>query len=75
VATHTFWCETHDKGCYFGRRSAKRMIRVMHEKGMREYECDAIPGGWHIGHMPAAVRSGETTRAEMYAPDGTRIVH
>lgn len=37
---------------------------MTNDPGMREYRCDDNDGYWHIGHLPPAVRNGDTTIAE-----------
>lgn len=62
-----FTCKRHDKLTYPVRREARAASRRLHDKGVREYECDRYPGCWHIGHMPLCVRRGEMTASEFYA--------
>lgn len=61
------YCSAHDKKL-LTRKNARRMVRVMHEPGMREFPCDVYPGQnwWHAGHMPENVRMGYVGIAEVY---------
>jgi hypothetical protein len=61
-------CSKHKKQLYASRNVAKAAIRSLRDPGMREYQCDhSDHGHWHIGHLPAAVRMGQSTAAEHYA--------
>lgn len=57
-------CEVHGKKSYPSKDLAKKAVQEMHDPGMREYRCDDNDGYWHIGHLPPAVRNGDTTIAE-----------
>lgn len=62
------WCPDHGKNLFSNRKDAKRAIRIQHLGGttpMREYRCHAREG-WHIGHLPQAVKWGVRTRSEHY---------
>lgn len=61
------WCPDHGKNLFSNRKDAKRGIRNMPRTGnpMREYRCDTREG-WHIGHLPNAVKWGVRTRDEHY---------
>lgn len=58
-------CEKHEKKAFASRKEAKAAIRAMCVTGMSEYRCDYVPGGWHIGHMPEALRRGEIGRSAL----------
>jgi hypothetical protein len=62
-----FACRRHGKLTYVRRGDAKAAARRLHDSGMREYECTAHPGCWHIGHTPPIVIRGEMTADEWYA--------
>ena len=69
---HFGYCDVHRKRRYFTRKGAKAAIRRRHDKGvMREYRC-TYANGWHLGHIPPVVRSGEKTADEVYGPERTR---
>lgn len=64
-------CPEHGKLLYPSRKGAKRAIRTHRRDraGMREYECadrGGIRQGWHIGHMPHAIRKGLVTARQVY---------
>lgn len=60
------YCEHHHKNLYASRTDAKTVIRDHHsDPNMREYKCEFLDG-WHVGHMPDAVKRGEITTGEIY---------
>lgn len=73
-ATYCGGCQHHGKRLFASRKQARRHIRLMppkqrYNKPMRPYECDALPGYWHIGHLPLAVLLGTRTAREVYGSD------
>jgi len=64
------WCPTHSKRAWLTRKAADSAIRRIREP-MREYPCDRVDGGWHIGHLPPDVRKGVITAPEIYSKRGT----
>ncbi len=60
------WCDTCGKRLYGSKKVAKQAVRIVPGQRMNAYECPAAPG-YHIGHLPAVVRRGETSRADYYA--------
>jgi hypothetical protein len=60
------WCTDHSKHLYATRGDAKAVLRDHHsDPNMREYKCATLDG-WHVGHMPDAVKQGEITTREIY---------
>jgi hypothetical protein len=60
------WCPTHRKELYLTRKWAKATLRAKGAKdGMRAYLCKAVPGYWHVCHMPEEVIRGEKTADEV----------
>lgn len=68
IIPHLVWCEVHQKKA-FTKGNAKKVIKAMPwEKGVVKYPCEAVPNGWHVGHLPQVVREGRMTRGEVYGP-------
>lgn len=65
-ALQWIFCETHGKRAYFGRKKAKKAIKVANEPRLREYPCGTWPGRWHIGHLAPDIVKGEITAPEIY---------
>lgn len=75
-------CPACGKGAHASRELAKRYARAVHPgERLNAYACDLEGGhGWHLGHLPPAVLTGELDRAEattrpradlrQYDPDG-----
>jgi hypothetical protein len=59
-------CPAHGKRAYPDRQAARTAIRRLADSGMRAYRCDTLPGNWHIGHLPAAVKRGRRTARDIY---------
>ena len=65
---HLAWCEVHQKKA-FTKSNARLVKQRMHsERGLRIYPCGVVPNGWHVGHLPWAVRRGQATVDEVYGP-------
>lgn len=62
---YTSWCPAHGKQI-FDTRKRGRAAANTRGGGMRPYRCDAVHGGWHIGHKPTAVKAGIKTASEYY---------
>lgn len=62
---HVGICHATGKLMLARRSDARRVIRNMHDKGMREYRCRSCQC-WHTGHLPPIVRRGRLTAAEVY---------
>lgn len=70
LVPHLAWCEVHEKKA-FTKDNAKKVIKALRSKkdtGMREYPCDRIDSGFHVGHLPLAVVEGRMTAGEVYGP-------
>lgn len=65
MVPHLTFCEVHEKKA-FTKANAKMVIRVLADQGMRRYPCDYIWDGWHVGHLPLAVRAGILSASEVY---------
>lgn len=58
-------CPVCGKRSFPTKHMARRVRRQMRDRrGLSVYECAF--GGWHVGHLPWAVRRGEVTRGEIY---------
>jgi hypothetical protein len=63
---HLVFCEVHKKKT-FTKENAKKLLRVLpHREGTSRYRCTVVDRGWHVGHLPEAVRRGDVTRHEVY---------
>lgn len=53
---------------YASRKLAKQSARKTSTQGVHAYRCTEpdCMGLWHIGHMPASIRSGTRTRQQVY---------
>lgn len=59
-----FYSEECEKYVYLGRDKARQAARLSQGK-MRAYWCET-DGGFHLGHLPAAVTRGDATENEHY---------
>lgn len=68
-ARHITWhpCHHCQKRSYATRKAAKRVLRYLrdrdHGRRVYPYRCPA-GDGWHVGHIPTAVKTGHTPRQE-----------
>jgi hypothetical protein len=65
-------CDTHGKRLYPSRKIARRAARDAARSGpesLRCYRCTVLDG-YHIGHLPLVVRTGQFTTADVYGPPG-----
>ena len=60
------WCSGHGKDLYPTRAAAKKSFKSRGDSGRRAYPCELVPGHWHYGRLPPAVRYGLKTCAEVY---------
>lgn len=54
-------CRAHGKMLFRSRKVARLAGRRAHHGGrghLTAYECEAVPGLWHYGHLPVAVVRG-----------------
>lgn len=52
---------------YPSKAEAKRIRRVVGDRGLHPYRCLTCLGKpWHLGHMPPGIRRGDTSRGELY---------
>jgi len=58
-------CHTHGKRLYPSRKEARRCEDRIGHAGARAYRCDVLDG-WHVGHLPSAVREGVEDAAGFY---------
>lgn len=59
-------CPDCGKRRYIKRAGAKAVIKSLPDnRAMREYRCP-VGEGWHIGHLPSAVRRGLRSDVEEY---------
>lgn len=67
---HWVTCEQCDKRTYQAKSAAKRAARVLHrEDHLSIYACPADPeSGYHIGNLPAVVKSGRVDRHQLRRP-------
>jgi hypothetical protein len=64
------WCARHEKLTFATRKQARASRRANPGIGsMRPHRCDATLG-WHLGHLPRAVRQGVRTASEHYGTAG-----
>jgi hypothetical protein len=63
------FCQFHRKWLYPTRRYARRQARLQNMQRVREYTCAEFPDQWHLGHLPAVVRTGQATATEIYQPE------
>ncbi|MEU3013400.1 hypothetical protein [Nocardia asteroides] len=65
-------CEPCGKRRYQSKAAAKQQARTHtgNYGSMSAYECPAVPGQWHIGHLPRAVVRGEIDRTTYYSLEG-----
>ena len=61
LARTATWCPVHSKFVFARRRLARAAIRQLCDHGMREYRCNELYHGWHIGHLPRDVVAGART--------------
>ena len=57
-------CGTTGKRCFWTKREAKRVARLVRRKAdrMSAYQCG---DHWHIGHLAPDVLAGEVDRREL----------
>lgn len=67
AVTYLAWCVVHEKKA-LDRANARKLKRILNEKGVREYSCKAFPelNWWHVGHIPQTVRDGEISSEQAY---------
>lgn len=57
-------CEVHGKLSFVSRKRARLHARRVHPgRGLSAYQCDAVAGHWHLGHLPRVVVKGRIDRA------------
>lgn len=68
--THCEHCD--GKRRYLSKAAARQQARAHtgDAGSMSAYECPAVPGQWHIGHLPRAVVRGEIDRTTYYSLEG-----
>lgn len=66
-------CPTHQKILYPDRKTARHAARRYPGHRLNAYPC-TTHDGWHIGHLPGAVRAGRTSRDQIRTaqPGGTK---
>lgn len=61
------WCSACGKMSFPSRKQAKKSSQDY--GGMSAYQCPRLPDGattlWHVGHLPAIVRTGTITRDQL----------
>lgn len=61
------WCPGHQKLLYPSRKMAKAAGRKIHGACLSEFLCELHEGAnlWHLGNLPASVRSGKIDRSHI----------
>ncbi len=64
---HWVTCLACGKRGYVTKQDAKRALRQLRD-GMNAYRCRVGGIGWHLGHLPQSVVSGEQGRPQIKDP-------
>lgn len=64
-----FICPATGKKSWLSKGDAKAMAkRTPNGNDLSAYRCPTGQDHWHLGHLPASVIAGETSRAEIFEP-------